>query len=63
MALIAEPAVATGPRQSPILAHAAQGATAAESNADADFYLKRGEALNGVREYDKAIADYSTRSG
>ena len=27
---------------------------------DAEFYLKRGEELSGIHEYDRAIGDYST---
>jgi tetratricopeptide (TPR) repeat protein len=33
------------------------------SSASARFYLKRGEDFSGAREYDRAIADYTTAIG
>ena len=38
----------------------AQTVVAPASAESAEFYLKRGEDLSGAREYDRAIADYST---
>jgi tetratricopeptide (TPR) repeat protein len=38
----------------------AQAVAPPGSAASAEFYLKRGEDLSGAREYDRAIADYTT---
>ena len=38
----------------------AQTVAPPESKASAEFYLKRGEDFSGAREYDRAIADYTT---
>lgn len=46
--------------QSQTVAPTPQTIAAPSSAASAEFYLKRGEDLSGVHQYDRAIADYTT---
>jgi len=48
------------PVQSHTVAPLPQASAPPESAGDPEFYLKRGEALSDAREYDRAIADYTT---
>ena len=42
-----------------VLAIQSQSVAPTTSSVDPEFYLKRGEDLSGVHQYDRAIADYS----